>query len=251
MPWSTCISVLDRWLLDLVRHGIEPPRLSRLQERYLHHWFTATVQAARGTGQERSQEQRDWIHPEWPTWKQDVQTGRRAEFGEGPVYYHLGEDRNYLDPEGVQGHSQHGAIDVALGDYHEPEVLVEFKWDNQYRNWGHDFLKLMDPRLLARNRVFFGVRLIDSERHKGGDKAIDTELDKVLGLVQAKMKEGGLTVLPFRALLVDVTLTRGRLGHLRYRLFAKGSPLEALEPGRTVRWCLQTGDSFLSHLAGP
>jgi len=141
MHLELAMGALNSWIRIA---ELEPKAIRRLNEHYLHHWFTHEVAStstplsfANGT-----------VHPEWPTRK-------LAHDREENITYRA-EDCSYItESTGVRRGAGH--IDFALGDMNAPEVLIEFKWNDAYDEWEFDFLKMMDPRLSAPHRICFGV----------------------------------------------------------------------------------------------
>jgi hypothetical protein len=114
-----------------------------LNERYLHHYFSHRLQTELSSI-DICEDCDILIHPEWPTWKKStgIHCGRYRKF-----------NRLYLlDENGTAGF-----IDFAIGDYHKPEIGIEFSVKNSWSNESvvYDFVKLLD----SRNLFEFGVSM--------------------------------------------------------------------------------------------
>ena len=289
--WSKCTEILNDVLVDMQDNPISREMFRRLNERDLHHYFSSMLKIKLSDSTDQGQpsnstkfnkliEQWLVIHPEWPSWKKGernktdpmVQCSKRDEYKtpiiqndaaiETPIYYCLKnkeQDRSYLD-RAINDAASNGSFDFAVGKYESPDVLLEFKWNNQYEEWGNDFMKLMDLRLVSNHRIFFGVRPCAGRGSEGGTMCVDDNLNSVPKLVVDQAADK-IKKLPYRALFVDVVLKLNKkkkqyeLEQARLFYFPKGTRIEhpsgdpTRKPTRNlfnVKPCLWTKDSPLA-----
>jgi hypothetical protein len=178
---NKCISFLAGWISTQQAHCKSPERQThtwylRRNERYLHHWFSGKYQCSDFLEQ-------DQFHPEWPSHKKDHQITDHL--------YLKNKNNNDSDPKegqeeedillnqkelitrvnqftrmpsaGINKRGYPTFIDFALGNYNNPDTLIEFKWNNIYQEWAFDFYKLCDRRLRGKERIFLGVRSTQKE----------------------------------------------------------------------------------------
>jgi hypothetical protein len=129
--WQEALNAINAILLGMPYHG------PRLNERYLHHFFSHCIQAA-GPNPLDLLGAIDLLrlHPEWPTYKEAA----GIDFGK-----YRKVDGRYLPVDtGKKG----GFVDFALGHYPTPEVGVEFKLLGGWQPEGvtFDYVKLLDRR---------------------------------------------------------------------------------------------------------
>jgi hypothetical protein len=192
---------------------LEPNATKRLNEHYLHHWFTHEIAAAEGPISFMGGN----IHPEWPTRKLALSR-------EDEITYNA-SDRSYYskNPDSRRGA---GHIDFAVGDMYTPEVLIEFKWNDAYDEWEFDFLKMMDPRLRARHRICFGVLPRGWAGPRNNWKLDLSPLNKSLRQAMAKSRhelsnsKPGTELVPFTTHFFCLAL--GREGGTPFELIQKG-----------------------------
>lgn len=165
------LAILGGLAAHFPNHGL------MLNERYLHHLFSHSLQQATPPGEANLLDYRGptpgiMLHPEWPTYKEatGLLTGGR---------YSRPDKKTFMPIEdGRKG----GFIDFALGAYSQPEIGVEFmlkpSWSNEETVF--DFMKLLDARNSSFKHVIsFGIVLranglpTDAETYRSlADKAL-------------------------------------------------------------------------------
>lgn len=102
-----------------------------LNERYLHHHFTEKIQIEYPIVYNNLDKCK--LHPEWAT-------ANKFRLNGGGKYKKIG-NKYEIDDNGTSGF-----IDFALGDYNNPEIVIEFKCNKswQFQSIVFDYMKLMD-----------------------------------------------------------------------------------------------------------
>ncbi|MCJ7631187.1 hypothetical protein MUP77_02120 [Candidatus Bathyarchaeota archaeon] len=118
----------------------------RLNERYLHHFFSHVLQENYNILDLTSDTGLITLHPEWPTYKKQT----RLFFGR-----YKEENGKYK----VDANGKAGFIDFAIGDYMEPNIGIEFSLKYSWSNEDiiYDFLKLLDKKNPFRTSISFNV----------------------------------------------------------------------------------------------
>ena len=103
-------------------------------ERYLHHYFSHTLQNSAHYAIKYNNLIKSPLHPEWPT--------RKKGYHDCGTYRH--KDNLYI----VDKKGSAGFIDFAIGDYNEPEIAIEFTASYGWKKEEviYDMMKLMDSR---------------------------------------------------------------------------------------------------------
>jgi hypothetical protein len=133
--WPQVLAAID----DLFGNGlVHAPysELLRINERYLHHFFSRQIQLVNPNPMNLCGPIPDLkLHPEWPTYKQS--TG--LDYGQ---YRKIG-----LQYQPVTA-GWAGFLDFTLGEYDKPEIAVEFKllYGRKGEPLTFDFIKLLDNR---------------------------------------------------------------------------------------------------------
>jgi hypothetical protein len=117
-----------------------PNHGAMLNERYLHHFFSHSLQQDENLLHLLGDAGGIRLHPEWPTYKESVgrfDGGRYRKIG---LHYYPVED-------GRKG----GFIDFTIGAYDAPEIAIEFSlkptWSQEELIF--DFVKLLDRRNIS------------------------------------------------------------------------------------------------------
>jgi len=147
---------------------------SMLNERYLHHCFSHILQEKYNLLDLAQDDIAITLHPEWPTYKK--QTG--LDYGR-----YKREDGRYRP----HANGTAGFIDFAVGDYHKPDVGIEFSlkygWSDE--EIVYDFLKLLDKKnpfkvSISLNIIFRHGQLVNGEYLTDLEKHIDDAFRKAV-----------------------------------------------------------------------
>lgn len=138
---SDVMAVLKAWVSQT---KFAENAVVNLNEHYLHHEFSNQFGFDGRVFADLEEE--EMLHPEWPTRK--LVHGVSGE----QITYSAEECAYSSDASRGAGH-----IDFAVGKLKMPHTLIEFKWNDAYNEWQFDFLKMLDPRLAPKRRIFFGV----------------------------------------------------------------------------------------------
>ena len=109
-----------------------------LNEHYLHHYFTYLLQQKFPLMDLSNPDSSLQLHPEWPTYKKIGGITYRK--------YKKHDTKNIYLPDPTGGP---GFIDFTIGDYHKPDIGIEFSLKHEWVNEEivYDFMKMMDGKL--------------------------------------------------------------------------------------------------------
>lgn len=139
-----------------------------LNERYLHHFFSHRLQTKQNLLNLTGDRDAINLHPEWPTYK----TQTKLRFGQ----YRKRNRRYHPDVNGTAGF-----IDFAIGNYHRPDIGIEFtlKFGWSQEEIIYDFLKLLDPENPFKTAISLNVilrhgRLVRGESLRNLEKQMNS-----------------------------------------------------------------------------
>ena len=114
-----------------------------LNERYLHHYFTKTIQKEFPIIFDDLHKSK--LHPEWATSNQYRLKGGK---------YKENDNKYEINDNGTSGF-----IDFALGDYYNPQIGIEFKCNKSwnFQSIVFDYMKLMDKNNLLQQAISFSI----------------------------------------------------------------------------------------------
>ncbi len=238
------IAMLEKWLK--INKSLTYQLYLRKNERYLHHWFSSEWEdkAEFGTAGK--------FHPEWPSWKKEIH--ENVDGHKTRIYYQkngenvesereaqpsVSQESTSREDEGILRQQiletvgrfkrvsgvdvKRGAAftDFSLGDFLKPDVLLEFKWNSLFSEWAFDFYKILDRRLSAPWRLFFGVRGC-SRSNPQAEKRINLYLEEIIASLNKNHVPGDERSKQFKCMIFDVNV-RGK--GLEYRTIQVEAPI--------------------------
>jgi len=153
-----------------------------LNERYLHHFFSHSLLGSHSPIQLSLLEEGGGInlHPEWPTFKKQVE----LRYGR----YRNENGKYFPRDEGTAGF-----IDFAIGEYKKPsigiEMVLKFGWSHE--EVVYDFLKLLDSRNPFDASFSFNVILREKGLpRKGRVSRIKNKMESAFAEAKRRLEEG-------------------------------------------------------------
>ncbi len=149
-----------------------------LNERYLHHFFSHLLQAKQNLLDLTGEKEAITLHPEWPTYKK--QTG---------LHYGRYKRKNRKYQPDANGTA--GFIDFAIGDYHKPDIGIEFtlKFGWSQEEIIYDFLKLLDNKNPFKTSISSNVMLRHGRLVKGrSSRNLEEHMNKAFREALTRLK---------------------------------------------------------------
>lgn len=138
-----------------------------LNERYLHHYFSHSLQSIKSVLNLFEGQDDILLHPEWPTYKKQTNL-------ENYGRYKKNKDTNKYEihPEGTAGF-----VDFAIGKYKKPDIGIEFslKYGWSHEEVIYDFVKLLDTKNPFKSVISFNVIFRNKSLVKGKNELNLTE----------------------------------------------------------------------------